>query len=487
VKEFAMPYTQAVYTAQAALYKQALQWYWLQQQRFKGGQSDLLNNLVVYWKMDETSGTRFDSTANSINLTAINTVGSGTGIINNAAKLIRPNNELLRHPNDTVLQMGDIDFTIAFWFKATSLPDHMGLVSKYDSSAEEYLVDWLDSTEVLRFVVWDGSSFGVTTLSFPATQTGDWYFVVAWHDATNDTINLQLFDGATNPTSTTAHSTGVAVDTAVFEVGRFLSNNTYCFNGLIDEVGIWKRVLTSAERVELYDNGLGLSYPFDTLPTSSTLLNDLNAYWNLDETSGTRFDKTSNSNDLTDNNTVGSATGKISNAGDFVAANSEYLSVANNASLQTGDIDFTIAFWVYFDSLTANIIASKRDGSGSEYQIYMGGSSPYRIKFAVFNPSLSVVEDTSLGTPSLSTWYFIVCWYDSAANTLNIQSNNGTVVTATGISPPSTTTARFNIGEAVGFYMNGRIDEFGFWKRILTSSERTELYNSGSGLTYPFV
>ena len=34
--------------------------------------------------------------------------------------------------------------------------------------------------------------------------------------------------------------------------------------------------------------------------------------------------------------------------------------------------------------------------------------------------------------------------------------------------------------------MKGRIDEVGFWKRVLTSSERSLLYNGGVGLTYPF-
>src|SRR3989304_4743325 len=34
--------------------------------------------------------------------------------------------------------------------------------------------------------------------------------------------------------------------------------------------------------------------------------------------------------------------------------------------------------------------------------------------------------------------------------------------------------------------MKGRIDDVGFWKRVLTSSERSLLYNGGVGLTYPF-
>ena len=33
-------------------------------------------------------------------------------------------------------------------------------------------------------------------------------------------------------------------------------------DGLIDEVGLWRRVLTPAERTTLYNCGAGLTYPF---------------------------------------------------------------------------------------------------------------------------------------------------------------------------------------------------------------------------------
>jgi hypothetical protein len=110
--------------------------------------------------------------------------------------------------------------------------------------------------------VWDGSSFGITQLSFPSNQTGSWYFVAGWHDAANDELGLQVFDGSTNPVATMAHATGVHIANVPFEVGRFGTSNTYCWNGVIDEIGIWTRVLTPAERTQLWNSGAGLVYPF---------------------------------------------------------------------------------------------------------------------------------------------------------------------------------------------------------------------------------
>ena len=45
-------------------------------------------------------------------------------------------------------------------------------------------------------------------------------------------------------------------------IGVALSAPTVrCFNGWIDEVAVWDRVITSDERVELYNSGSGIGYP----------------------------------------------------------------------------------------------------------------------------------------------------------------------------------------------------------------------------------
>ena len=57
----------------------------------------------------------------------------------------------------------------------------------------------------------------------------------------------------------------------------------------------------------------------------TTHAGDIIAWWTLDETSGSRSDSHGTAT-LSDNNTVGYATGKQSNAASFVEANTEYLS-----------------------------------------------------------------------------------------------------------------------------------------------------------------
>jgi hypothetical protein len=97
----------------------------------------------------------------------------------------------------------------------------------------------------------------------------------------------------------------------------------------------------------------------------------------------------------------------------------------------------------------------------------------------------------NFGALSVGVWYHIVAWYDSGSSLCGIAINDGTPNTAstTGLGPGNETCG-FAIGrpgDYTGNYFDGVIDEVGFWKRALTPAERTELYNSGNGKTYPFT
>lgn len=224
-----------------------------------------------------------------------------------------------------------------------------------------------------------------------------------------------------------------------------------------------------------------------------SLRDNLISYWKLDEASGTRVDSVvASGNDLTSNATVGQTTGKIGSAAQFNKASSRYLSRTSNASLQCGDIDFTLAGWFYLDSDSTvlfgkdtNTPANSRDYTADVINISPGVS---KLRFYLGGGASSIVTDgTSL---SLSTWYFFAVWHDSTLNTVNTQVNAGTAVSAAEGTIFDVSSAEFRIGArayaAFEGYFDGRIDEVGFWKRVLTAAERTTLYNGGAGMTYPF-
>lgn len=219
-------------------------------------------------------------------------------------------------------------------------------------------------------------------------------------------------------------------------------------------------------------------------------LDTIESFWKLEESSGTRSDSIG-SNDLSDNNTVTTSTGKLGEAAQFTAANSEYLNIADNTSLSVGDIDFTIACWVYVDSYGDNrTFVAKWEGSTSDREYVVDyQNSTDRFRFLVTNDGSTTNQVTAdvLGSPSTDTWYFIVAWHDASANTINIEVNNG------GVDFVSHTTGVFdgdadfslgaiNLASTPTSFMDGRIDAVGVWKAVLTSTERTALYNSSVGV-----
>lgn len=227
------------------------------------------------------------------------------------------------------------------------------------------------------------------------------------------------------------------------------------------------------------------AHNFPSVPSLD--LTNLISWWSLDEASGTRIDS-HGSNDLADNNTVGSAVGKIDNAASFVRANTEFLSLADNADMSTGDIDFTFCCWVKIGILASGscILSKESDNNNREYRLEVFANKFRWITFKSTGAVAGIVS--SAESPIADTWYFLCV--SRTAGTVSISVNDGTPATASE-SDTADTTAAFRVGfyddgsiDPVN-YWDGLIDEVGFWKRLLTADERTEIYNAGSGIAYP--
>lgn len=235
-------------------------------------------------------------------------------------------------------------------------------------------------------------------------------------------------------------------------------------------------------------------------PDSNGLLGSLIAYWPGNEANGTLIDAHTNALDLT--GTPGSNYGKVyTNSRQYVTVSGAYHTRdGDDALLSTGDVDFTIATWVYLDSKAANqalVSKWKTAGGGREYQLaYITSTDRFTMYARNAGDSANVsVAANNLGSPSTDTWYFVVAWHDATADTLNIQVNNGTADSAAMSGGVQDSDAKFIIGAYDGGYQgtdvtNGRIGPTAFWKSAagnggaLSADYRTALYNAGTGLKY---
>lgn len=227
--------------------------------------------------------------------------------------------------------------------------------------------------------------------------------------------------------------------------------------------------------------------------TSNGLLTNLIAYWGLDEAGGANnaLDKHSNGLTLAQSNSPGSDTGLVyAGARTFTTASAQYFARASEANLQLGDIDFTLAAWVYLTNKdVVRGIVGKWLSTGNQraFQIdYDNASNRFRLALSPNGTTQSVLYANNYGSPPLNTWLFACAWYDSVIDIAYLSINNGTANSVSHAGGAfGTSTAQFEVGRAYGSsYWNGRIGPVAMWKRALDATARTTLYNAGAGLTY---
>jgi hypothetical protein len=171
----------------------------------------------------------------------------------------------------------------------------------------------------------------------------------------------------------------------------------------------------------------------------------------------------------------------------FESAKSQYLSIPSNSSLQTGTNGFTFSFW--FQNITGNIrsVLTKCNNGGTpdtDFETYIGGNGTFALN--VSNGTTNYTATTPLNTIINGTTYHIICNYDNIASTLNIYVNGVLKGTTAFVGSPLQGVRDFNIARrsSGALLLDGIVDEVGYWKRTLTTTEISYLYNSGQGRSY---
>ncbi len=211
----------------------------------------LTTGLVGYWSNDELIGARMDSVGTD-HLTSVNAVGGETGKIGNAA-IFEGSLQYLTVSTNYSLSFSNHSFTVSAWVKLNAKTPGIA-VSK---SRSEYYLGYGSAYGQNMFS--DRFSFGVNGVSsyveansFGPPSLNTWFHLVAWYDHQNKTINIQINNG---PVDSKSQSTGNPVVGNPFWIGTWEGYNNF-WNGAIDEVKVWNRVLTTTERQEDYQTGL---------------------------------------------------------------------------------------------------------------------------------------------------------------------------------------------------------------------------------------
>lgn len=236
----------------------------------------LADNLAAYWKLDESAGatTAADSLGNS-NLTKAGSATFAAGKINNGTDLESSTSDYWYRADNTALSItGDI--TIAMWIKIEQLPStaeaYMGLFNKARADGNLSYAFYLIDDDRLYFSYWlNGTSDGNNTAGHinnfvVSGDVGNWVHVAVSVDVSAQSITFYKNGTGLTTDVDVQSATSIFDGNANGVLGAGYWGGTYeqFFDGIIDEVGIWSKALSSAEIGQLYNSGNGFTYPFTT-------------------------------------------------------------------------------------------------------------------------------------------------------------------------------------------------------------------------------
>lgn len=451
------------------------------------GTGRLDSGLAGYWKLDGRRPTVIatDSSTNANTGTLTNGPTWTTGQIGGALDF-DGTNDYVSAGSPTVLDdMGPI--TVSGWVNA----DTMGTTRIINKSGAGFASGW-----IFRLCNSDGANCPSTgnTLNFAAgfsglagrwyapansINTGQWIFVAVSYDRSslsNDPVFYVNGAKVTTTEAATPSGTYLSDASASLHIGAD-SDGTSGFDGKIDEVRIYNRILSSDEVSQLY-----------RLTTPTSVDTGLKGYWsfNAPDMNGTSaYDRSGAGNTGTLTGGPTRTIGKIGQALNMVAASS-YVTIPDSASLSP-TAAFTLSFWI---RPTATVTGSEKTlvlkSETSQRTFHVQSTSAGAVKFNVassIGDSGSNYGVSPDGVIVQNQWTHVTTVFDGAGS-----GNSGRAkIYINGVEQPVTYTGTIaaTVPNATsplvfGSLLTATYDEARFYSRALSAAEIKGLYDVGA-------
>ena len=432
----------------------------------------LSTSIAQWWKMNETQGDRYSQIDNTI-LSPVNDPKSDSGIINLAAKFISSSSQYLYKVHTTDISPGNNNFSISTWIYLDSTSaSEIPIMAKMDTpSAPSTTVLIVHADTASTFTDFSLSAHGVATtagsIKADASQFKFGGASIKFNSGTSDTMNYP--DSAdwnfgtgdfTIDFWTMLSSLGGGVRSFV-HIGSYSSDGVYSYfyNGdiylHINAAGVTASAPFTANTATWYHVAIMRSSSF------------LKMY----------IDGVQTGTDVANSANITGGTAGVSYGGDAITANyfdgwMDEMRIAKIACWGTNFTPPTIPYYTipkkyeyYLYVNTDNLITFRTSSNGSS--------------------QTATVTASSIGTVNTSTWYNIIAWQETTSLlgvSVNLSANSAAATTGAFQSNAPLLVGGMS-GSATQF-MNGRIDETGFWNKKLSKGETQDLYGGGTGDSY---
>jgi hypothetical protein len=410
---------------------------------------DGVTGRVAQWTFDDGSGTTAtDSSTNANHGTLTNGPTWVTGQSGQAVSL-DGSNDLVAVATTTGLNLSNT-LTLTAWVKPTALTNpYSSVVLKGVAGQRGYGMNFVG--DKLNFV-----SVGMAeTTSTVAFATGKWqHAAITWDAATGQAKFYK--DGTLVQTMTPSGAPTAPLDADDVTIGSWLDQAGSFFNGSLDDVRIYNRVLTATEIAQVVDVSTGRV-----------------AQWKFDEGTGTTAgDSSSNANSGTLTNGPTWVTGQSGQAVSLDGTN-DLIAVDTTAGLNLNNT-LTITAWVKPTALTGyRSVVFKGVAGQRGYGMNFVGDKLNFVK-------LGISEATSTVAFTTGTWQHAAITLDAFSGQVKFYKNGTLVetISATGAANAALDSDDVTIGswldQAQSFFA-GTIDDLRIYNRVLSASEIAEI------------
>ncbi len=434
----------------------------------------LEKGMVGYWKLDDASGTSAtDSSGNANTGTLTNGPTWTTGQIGGATDF-DGTNDYVDAGNGSSLRLNG-PLTMSFWMYGRGSSVDAYIAGTAGTNLEGYSCTHHNGATVYCYV-----QSGANSVS-AAVGTNTWAHITLTWDGTTGTNGKKLYVNGTLQSQGTSSQSALS-GWGNFRIGEDATATRTRFNGKVDELRVYNRVLSAEEVTKLYKT---------TAPDNPDT--GLVGYWSFngkDLSGTTAYDRSGKGNNGTLTNGPTVTEGKAGQGLHFDGSD-DRINYGNISALKPS-FPFTITAWV---KGTSGAVFSNGKG---EY--FCSPATPYSDNYSgvVFYMNGGIAGGNGGGQSAGSRferaasvsaadgeWHHIAAVLQ-AGNNINLYKdgslNNGSYDdgTATTIgydTRPALVGASYGCGYL--YPANGRIDEVRIYNRALSVSEIQALYNVG--------
>lgn len=423
--------------------------------------------LVGYWAFNDGAGTSATDSSGSGNTGTLTTMDDTDWVAGKRGKALDFDGS-----SDYVSIASDLgastNISVSFWIKPSSGSQQNGILSSATNLTAPRVYIELNTDYTIDFYR------GAYTTSDVTISSSEWTHVMITNDGSNTNYYINgVYDKTIAQT--------VTKDTqSAFYLGRGFAGY---FNGQLDDVRIYNRVLSAGEISTLYKTR-------SVSKRKTVSRSGLVGHWKFDDASGiSATDSSGQGNTGTLNGSMTDSdwvNGKRGKALDFDGTN-DYVDLGSSKTYISSTAPFSTSFWFNAESSpnTYSVILGLKTDLTNQLQI--GYSSDSNFDFHVIFSGQGAGSGVFSNLPSANEWHHGIITFDG----VDYQATGSYKIYIDGVSQSLTSASSsggatnanaigWRIGGVSTNYFKGKIDDVRIYDRVLSSTEVAALYNETS-------